>query len=216
MPGEPQALLQLWADAAGAGDDPNHTFVVGVSRLPEVTAYMKAKATNQGGPDLPLTSFALVYATNSPSMNPRSPSMSPPLEFLTNAELPHNLRNQAHLPAYTKDGMAFYRILPRTPTPGLVASSNNPQMAQKTADEAFTSDAFADEDTDMDEASESDSSTSHLAESSLDEDASESHSTTGHLAELTLPEATQSAPGPSSGTPRGSRWGAGFSLLVPI
>lgn len=226
--GEPLALLQLWADAARAGDDPTHTFVVGVSRLPELTAWMKAKATNQGGPDLPLTSSASAHATNSPSMNSRSPSMSPPLEFLTNAELPHNLRNQAHLPAYNKDGMAFYGIVPRTSTPGLVASSNTPQMAEKIGDEAFASDAFADEDTDMDEASESDSSTSHLAESSFDEDASESHSTSGHLAESTLLEGTQSAPGPSD-TPRGSRWGSwfqsarsslrsrfGFSPLTPV
>lgn len=171
VPGEPQAILQVWADAARAGDDPTHTFVVSVSRLPEVMAYLNAKGTNQGGPGLAL----------------------------------------------------------ETPTPRPLASSNNSRMAQELSDEASASDAVADEDTDMDEASESDSSTGHPAESSLDEDTSESHSTAGDFAESSLPQATQSAPGPSSGTPRGSRWGSwfqsarssltnrfGFSPLTPI
>lgn len=171
VPGEPQALLQVWADAARAGDDPTHTFVVSVSRLPEVMAYLNAKGANQGGPGL----------------------------------------------------------APETPIPGLLASCNNSRMAQEPSDEASASDAFADEDTDMDEASESDTSTGHSAESSLDEDASESDSTTGDLAESSLPQATQSAPEPSSGTPRGSRWGSwfqsarssltsrfGFSPLTPV
>lgn len=221
VPEEPQALLQVWADAARAGDKPTHTFVMSMSRLPEFMAYLKAKGTNQGEPNLPATSS---QATNSSAMNQMPQPMSPPLEVLTNAELTYNLRKQTNLPAYTKDGMALY---------GLVAPQKSPQMAQKSSDEASASDAFADEDTDMDEAIESDSSTCHLAESSLDEDASESDSesdsATDHLSEPSLPEATQSAPGPSSGTSRDSRLGSwfrsarssltrrfGFSPLTPV
>lgn len=229
VPREPQALLQVWPDAARAGDNPTHTFVVSVSSLPEVMACLKAKGTNQVGLSLLTTSSASAQTTNSSSKNQKSQFMSPPLELLTKAELPHNLRNQAHLPAYTKDGMVLYGVAQEAPTPGLVASSKNTHMAQEPSDEASASDAIADGDTDMNEDGESGSSTGHSAESFLDEDASESDSTTGHLTGPSLPQATQSILGPSSMTPRGSRWGRwfhsarssltsrfGFSRLTPV
>lgn len=102
-------------------------------------------------------------------------------------------------------------------------------MAQEPSDESSASDAIADDDIEMDEASESGSSTGHSAESFLNKGAYENDSAAGHLAEPSLPQATQSIPGPSSGTPRGSRWGSwfqsarssltsrfGFSPLTPV
>ena len=102
VPGGPQVLLHVWLDAARAVDDPTHIYAIPKSLLPEVMAFIEA---NQGGQDLPVTS------SRSP-LNQKPQARPPPLDLLTNVELPHYFRGRPHLPAYTKDGTALYGLVP--------------------------------------------------------------------------------------------------------
>lgn len=128
-------------------------------------------------------------------------------ETLTAVGIPAIFRNKQHLPTYTPDGTALYGNLQLTAiAPATNAFPKNYQMSQKLDDEAA-----ATEDFDMN-------------------DVSESGSTTGHLAESSLQEATQSTQERTPEAPRGSRWGLssliesalsvtrrfGFSPLTPV
>ena len=203
MPGEPQALLHVWLDASRAADDPTHTYAIPKSLLPEVRAFIEA---NQGGQDLPATS-------SRSSLNQKPQARPPPLDLLTNAELPHYFRGRPHLPAYTKDGTALYGLVP-TPAkaPGPIQSPEDPQIN----DEASANKAFADEDIEMGNASE--------------DNMGESDSSAEQLAESPAQEAMEPTSGRTPKTPRGRSWGFGslyqsarslagrfgFSPLTPV
>ena len=124
--------------------------------------------------------------------------------------IPAIFRNKLHLPTYTADGTALYgKVQTMKNAPDPKASSGDHQKSQQ------LNEASANEDSDLDDVSESDS---------------ESGSTTGYLAESPLQEATQSTQEPTPETPRGSRWGFGsliqsarsvtrrfgFSPLAPV
>lgn len=128
-------------------------------------------------------------------------------ETLTDVGIPAIFRNNQHLPTYTPDGTALYGKRHITTTaPAQNAPLKNYQVSQQLDDEAS-----ANEDSDMN-------------------DVSESGNTTGQLAESSLQEATQSTQERTPETPRGSRWGLssliesarsvtrhfGFSPLTPV
>ena len=213
VPGESQALLRIWVDAGpdalASGrpvDDPNLELAIPSARVPDLLAFIASR--NQAKPPLQETSQMVSptaptplepapqkasHPVKSPSINqsPRlanlesQPVPSSP-ETLTAAEIPKIFRNRSNLPYYSADGTAFYGSPPtKTKAPGLDAASDGHKVPQQLDEEASVN-----EDSEM-------------------EDVSESGSTAGPMAESSLQEATQSNQEPTPETPRGSSWGFG-------
>lgn len=128
-------------------------------------------------------------------------------ESLSAVGIPAIFRNKNHLPTYTPDGTALYgKVQTTANAPEPNATPENYQMSQQLYDESYVN-----EDSDID-------------------DASESGSTTGPLVESSLQEAAQLVQERTPENPRSSRWGLGsliesarsvtrrfgFSPLTPV
>ena len=238
VPGESQALLRVWVDAGPEAlasgrpvDDPNLELAIPSALVPKLLAFIASRngvephlqeISQMAPPNTPtriepaLQQLTHPDPAQSPSVSqlllPKSlelqpvPSSSP--DTLNAAEIPAILRNRSYLPFYSADGTAFYGNLPKpTKAPVLDASSEDHEVFQQLDDEAS-----ANEDSEM-------------------EDASGSNSTAGPMAESSLQEATQSTQERTPETPRGSGWSLsnffrpahysarrrfGFSPLSPV
>lgn len=213
VPGEPQALLRIWVDAdpdaLASGrpvDGPNLELAIPSARVPELLAFIASR--NQAEPQLqetsqmasPITPTRLEPAPQQASHPVESPSInqshrlnnlesqpvpSPP-ETLTATEIPKIFRNRSNLPFYSADGTAFYGSPPtKTETQGLDAASDGHKVPQQLDDEASFN-----EDTEM-------------------EDVSESGSKAGPMSGSSLQDATQPNLELTPETPRSSSWGFG-------